>query len=257
MTRDGSKPRAVALIPARSGSVRVPDKNIMDFYGHPMMAYTIHVAKESSIFDAVVLCTDSEHYAEIGRHYGAEAPFLRSAEISGSTSPDLEWIEFSLAQLRERGEEYDCFSILRPTSPFRSVDMLHRAWALFSDNDRVDSIRAVEKCSQHPGKMWMLRSDTMVPLMPFNNEKEKWHNSQYAALPDVYVQNASLEIAWTDVIQRERSISGSVIAPFITEGYEGFDINQPVDIWYGHYLVENGLVSLPEIKEAPFFGESH
>jgi CMP-N,N'-diacetyllegionaminic acid synthase len=226
----------------------------MDFFGHPLMAYTISVANESGLFDSVVLCTDSERYAEIGNHYGAENSLLRPVEISGSTSPDLEWIEYAMDHLRGQGREYECFCILRPTSPFRSVEMLKRAWSHFLENVRTDSIRAVEKCTQHPGKMWMIRGDNMVPLMPFNNENERWHNSQFAALPEVYVQNASLEIAWTHTVLKDRSISGSIVAPFLTEGHEGFDINQPEDVWYAKHLVENGSACLPEIGIESFFG---
>ena len=84
--------KSVAFIPARSGSKRVPNKNIKLLGGHPMLAYTIQAAVDSGIFDAVICATDSEQYADIARHYGAEVPFLRSAAISGDKSPDVEWV---------------------------------------------------------------------------------------------------------------------------------------------------------------------
>ena len=106
-------PSILALIPARSGSKRVADKNIRPLAGHPLIAYTIAAARESGIFSSIVVSTDSEQYAEISRKYGAEVPFLRPAEISGDVSPDIEWIEFTLKRLKEAGREYDCFSILK------------------------------------------------------------------------------------------------------------------------------------------------
>ena len=82
----------VALIPARSGSKRVPDKNIRPLAGHPLIAYTIAAALGSGIFSDVIVSTDSEHYAEIVKYYGAEVPFLRPAELAGDQSPDIEWL---------------------------------------------------------------------------------------------------------------------------------------------------------------------
>src|SRR5210317_2466380 len=91
----------VALIPARSGSKRVPDKNIRTLAGHPLIAYSIAAALQSRIFTAVIVSTDSERYADIARHYGAEVPFLRPDEIAGDTSPDIEWVTYTLDHLRK------------------------------------------------------------------------------------------------------------------------------------------------------------
>ncbi|MCZ6666582.1 MAG: acylneuraminate cytidylyltransferase family protein, partial [Gammaproteobacteria bacterium] len=113
-----SSPSIVALIPARSGSKRVLDKNVKVLGGHPLIAYTIAAARASGAFGAVIVSTDSPGYAEIARHYGAEVPGLRSSEISSATSPDIEWVHYTLELLKAGGRMFDCFSILRPTSPF-------------------------------------------------------------------------------------------------------------------------------------------
>jgi N-acylneuraminate cytidylyltransferase len=97
----GKSPSIIALIPARSGSKRVADKNIRPLAGHPVIAYTIAAARRSGIFSSVVVSTDSEEYARIARQYGAEVPFLRPAEIAGDESPDIAWIEFTLKGLKE------------------------------------------------------------------------------------------------------------------------------------------------------------
>lgn len=247
-----STPSIIALIPARAGSKRVKDKNIRPLAGHPLIAYTISAALESGVFDAVVVSTDSQEYADIARHYGAEVPFLRPADLAGSLSPDIEWVEYTLARLSEEGRAYDCFSILRPTSPFRKPETIRRAWTQFSEAEGIDSLRAVEKCAQHPGKMWVIRGERMSPLLPFSPEEQPWHSSQYQALPEVYVQNASLEIAWTQVVFETHTIAGHVLAPFLTEGDEGLDINQEEDWWYAEYLVTNGLTQLPDVWQTPF-----
>ena len=159
--------KAVALIPARSGSVRVPHKNIRRLGGHPLIAYTIAAARASGVFEAVVVSTDSEDYARIARHYGAEVPFLRGAEMAGSTSPDIAWVLHALDALEGQGRSFDAFSILRPTSPFRKPETIQRAWAAFTGADGIDSLRAVEpveiRCSAYHQSCGPLMSTPSSP----------------------------------------------------------------------------------------------
>ena len=245
-------PSAVAFIPARHGSKRVPGKNVRVVNGHPMLAYTVAAALESGVFDSVIVSTDSEETAAIARHYGAEVPFLRPVEYAGDTSPDIEWLEHTLKELMRHGRAWDCFSLLRPTSPFRTADTIRRAWTVFTAQEGVDSLRAVERCAQHPGKMWVVRGDRMFPLLPFGPEDQPWHSTPYQALPPVYVQNASLEIAWTRVVFERRTIAGDVIVPFMTEGYEGFDINDLEDWLVAERLLESRSVTLPAVPQLPY-----
>lgn len=248
-------PRCVALIPARSGSKRVADKNVRLLGDHPVLAYAIRSAIDSGVFAEVLVSTDSEHYAAIARHYGAGVPGLRPAEFASATSPDIEWIVYTLQMLRDQGRDYEAFSILRPTSPFRQPETIQRAWQQFLGERGIDSLRAVEKVKQHPGKMWVVRGKRMYPLMPLTHEQETpWHSSQMAALPAVYVQNASLEIAWTRVALEEGTIAGTVLTPFLTDEMEGFDINDMADWWHAQYLLAEGQATLPPVTVAPWAG---
>lgn len=247
-----SSPSCVALIPARSGSKRVPDKNIRPLAGHPLIAYSICAAIRSGVFTAVIVSTDSERYAQIARHYGAEVPFMRPAAISGDTSPDIEWVEYTLGRLAGEGRRFDCFSILRPTSPFRLPETIQRAWKEFCGEAGVDSLRAVEKCSQHPAKMWVVRGRRMLPLLPIGPAEQPWHSSQYPALPEVYVQNASLEIAWSRAVFETRTIAGHVVMPFFTRDAEGFDVNKPYDWELAEHMVASDPSRLCAIECAPY-----
>ena len=157
-----------------------------------------------------------------------------------------------MARLKRTGRVYDCFSILRPTSPFRLAGTIRRAWRAFTAESGVDSLRAVEKCSQHPGKMWVIQGRRMTPLLPLGPTEQPWHSSQYPSLPVVHVQNASLEIAWTRVVFETRTIAGYTLMPFMTRDYEGFDVNQPMDWRVAEVLLESGEAVLPEIKTPPF-----
>ena len=241
---------AIGLIPARSGSKRVPGKNTRRLAGHPLLAYTIAAARESDAFRDVVVSTDAEETARIARHYGAEV-MMRPPEISGDLSPDIEWVEHVLTTLRAQGREYTAFSILRPTNPFRSAATIRRAWTELTAEAGVDSLRAVERCKQHPGKMWVVRGRRMTPLLPLQPEAQPWHSSQYQSLPEVYVQTAALEIAWTRVVFEGRTIAGVNVMPFFMTGDEGVDINDPADWDRAERLAATGT-ALPAISHPAY-----
>ena len=247
-----ASPSIVALIPARSGSKRVPGKNVRRLGAHPVLAYTVAAALDSGIFTDVVVSTNDEQYAAIARHYGATVPFIRPEAFAGDGSPDIEWVEHALGALRDRGRTFDCFSVLRPTSPFRLPSTIQRAWREFTAERGVDSLRAVERCRQHPGKMWIVRGRRMTPLLPLGPADQPWHSSQTQTLPEVYVQNASLEMAQTRVVFEGRTIAGQVVMPFLTDGLEGFDVNTREDWMRAERLVEIGDATLPAVRQTAY-----
>ncbi|HZO61930.1 MAG TPA: acylneuraminate cytidylyltransferase family protein [Gaiellaceae bacterium] len=240
-------PTAVALIPARAGSQRVPRKNLVELGGHPIVAYAIAAAREAGVFDEVVVSTDSEEIAEVAGRYGAAVPGLRPAELATATSSDIEWVLRAMA-----GRADDVFAIVRPTSPFRTGDTIRRAFdRLVELGDRADSIRAVEPVRQHPGKMWTLDGDLLRPLLAQPAGETPLHSRQYQALPEVLVQNSSLELAWARVLEPPLpTISGTRVAPFFTEGWEGFSIDYLEDVERAERAVREGEATLPSVALA-------
>ncbi len=240
--------KIVALIPARSGSSRVTGKNVKDFFGHPLMAYTIQQAILSGIFSRIIVSSDSQEYLDIAEKYGAQT-IKRPFPISDALATDFEWIEHVMGHLKKFYEVPDCFAILRPTSPFRTPETIHRAWKQFIDDDQpCDSIRAIAKCRQHPYKMWIVRPDQndreyMIPLMDINEA----YNSPYQALPVFYTQTAALEISWVENISKYRSVSGKIIKPFYMSDYESIDINLPIDWMIAEAAYREKFVSLVKI----------
>jgi CMP-N,N'-diacetyllegionaminic acid synthase len=240
-------PTAVALLPARAGSERVPGKNVHPLAGHPLIAYTIAAALESDVFDLVRVSTDSPEIAEIAEAYGADVPRLRPADMATASSPDVDWVLEAMRDL-----DHDAFSILRPTSPFRQAHTIRRAWELLlALEDRADSVRAVEPVRQHPGKMWIVESELMRPLLPQEPGVVPSYSRQAKVLPQVYVQNSSLEIAWRRVLEGGMpEIAGPRVAPFMTEGWEGFSIDYPEDLDAAERAVAAGVAQLPVVRLA-------
>lgn len=250
-----SAPSAVAFVPARSGSERVPQKNIRPLAGHPLLAYAIETALQSDAFARVVVSTDSEEIAEVARWYGADVPFLRPPEYATSTSPDIEWLRFTLEALTER---YELFALIRATNPFRGPDAVRRGLDQLLATPEADSLRAVELVKQHPGKTWVLAEDgrTMRPLLEQSHLEVAWHAGQYQALPPVYIQNSALEIAWTRVVTDTGTREGRVVAPFLTRGYEGFNVDDEEDWEAAERLVASGAASLPAAARPPYAAAS-
>jgi N-acylneuraminate cytidylyltransferase len=217
-------PTAVALVPARAGSTRVPGKNIALLAGHPLIAYSIAAARASGLFTTVLVSTDSEEIAAIARRYGAEVPGLRPPAMSGARSPDIDWVRLVL-----EGRDEELFSILRPTSPFRTAATIRRAWDALMAVPGADSVRAIRPVKEHPGKMWRVEGELMVPLLPQTPGEVPTHSRQFAALEEVFVQDSSLEIAWTR-IAAGGEIAGQRVVPFRTEGLEGLSIDYPEDL---------------------------
>jgi N-acylneuraminate cytidylyltransferase len=244
-------PAAVAFVPARAASERVPHKNVRPLAGHPLLAYAIETAFQSGVFARVVVSTDSEEIAQIARWYGADVPFLRPPEYATATSPDIEWLAFTLEGL---DESYDLFAIVRATNPFRGPDAVRRGLEQLLGTPEADSLRAVERVKQHPGKMWVLSEDgkTMSPLLDQSHLDVAWHAGQYQALPEVYSQNSALEIAWTRVVSENGTREGRVVAPFFTAGYEGLNVDDEEDWERAERLVAAGLASLPAVGRPPY-----
>ena len=244
-------PSAVALVPARSGSERVQGKNVRPLAGHPLLAYAIETALQSGVFDRVVCSTDSEEIADVARWYGAEVPFLRPAEYATSTSPDIDWLGFTLERLEER---YDLFAIVRATNPFRGPAAVRRGLEQLLATPEADSLRAVELVKQHPGKMWLLADDgrTMRPLLDQASLDVAWHAGQYQALPPVYVQSSALEIAWSRVVPETGTREGHVVAPFFTEGYESLNVDDEEDWERAERLAASGAAALTVVGRPPY-----
>ncbi len=233
----------VALIPARADSKRVPNKNTRLFAGKSLTAYAIESALASGAFEDVQVWTDDPHYLRlVVGQYGVA---LRGREYSADDEPDIAWVRLWAAQTNAAS-----FAILRPTSPFRTAETIRRAYQQFGSAG-ADSLRAVEPVSQHPGKMWAVTGDRMTPLLGYQrSDGVPWHSCPTQTLPTFYVQNASLEMAWTRVVRETGTIAGKIVTPFFTEGYEGFDINTEDDWARAERLIASGAAVLPSVTVA-------
>lgn len=158
--------RNVAIITARSGSKGLKDKNIKSMNGKPLLAYSINAAKESGLFEEIMVSTDSQKYADIAVEYGASVPFLRSAENSSDNASSWDTVLEVLGKYKEMGREFDTICLLQPTSPLRTGDDIVGAYKLFQEKN-VNAVTSV--CEVDHSPLWTMTLDDDRMLTEFRN----------------------------------------------------------------------------------------
>jgi CMP-N,N'-diacetyllegionaminic acid synthase len=143
--------RNIAIIPARSGSKGLPDKNIKILNGKPLMAYTIEAARNSNLFDEIFVSTDSHEYASIAREWGASVPFFRNNELSTDTASSWDVVKDTLINYQAMGKEYDSVFLLQPTSPLRKSEDIINGYKIFK-NKKAKAVVAV--CEVDHSPLW-------------------------------------------------------------------------------------------------------
>lgn len=227
--------KIVCIIPARSGSKGLPGKNIMDYNGKPMLAWSIIQAKQSKYYKnmRVIVSTDSEKYAQISRTYGAETPFIRPKEISGDYSTDYECIKHCVDWLNENNEyQADIILHLRPTQPCRKVEDIDKCLDIFIENmDKYDSLRSVIPFEKSPYKMYTINNtiQQLEPLFENYNDLKEPYNQARQLLPKTYLHNGYIDILKTSILN-DNTISGRYIYPYIMNVNDSVDIDTIEDI---------------------------
>ncbi|MCK5053995.1 MAG: acylneuraminate cytidylyltransferase [Anaerolineales bacterium] len=230
----------LAIIPARGGSKSLPKKNIIPLGGYPLLAYSIAAGQQAAGVGRVIVSTDDEEIASIARSFGAEVPFIRPKELAQDHTLDLPVFEHALAWLAEN-EEYlpEIVLQLRPTSPFRPLDLVDKALDILHTQPEADSVRGVVTAGQNPYKMWRINeSGSMIPLLEEGLIES--YNMPRQELPVTYWQTGHIDAIRIRTILEQGSMSGEVIFPVMIDSRYSVDIDSEQD-WR---LAEGRLESL-------------
>ena len=213
----------IAIIPARSGSKGLKDKNIRHLCGKPLIDYTIEAAKKSGCFDEIMVSTDSDHYAEIAKKCGASVPFLRSEETSSDTASSWDMVEEVLNGYLTRGKEFDTFCLLQPTSPLRNAEDIKRAYELY---DKMASFAVVSVCEAEHSPLWcghLPDNNEFIDFIDVNSMKQRQAGGKF------YRLNGAIYIVNCDRFKKDRYLYQNGSFAYIMEQERSIDIDSLID----------------------------
>ena len=223
--------KILGIIPARGGSKSIPRKNIRDFLGKPLIAWTIQSSLESGVLDRLIVSTDSEEIASIARQYGAETPFIRPPELATDTTPTLPVLQHAVKWLREN-ENYttELTMLLEPVSPCRQPRHIIEAFQTFNAGKEVDSVVSVTEAPAQYNPLWVFKIGQNGLAQLFTGEKLKDIVPRRQSLPKIYAKNGALYLFRTDCLFRNPpSIFGETTKLYVVEKEYNIDIDDESD----------------------------
>lgn len=224
----------IAIIPARSRSKGLQDKNIKHLNGKPLIAYTIEAARNSNLFVEIFVSTDSEEYAHIAREWGASVPFLRSNKLSSDTASSWDVVKDVILNYQKMGKEFDTVALLQPTSPLRKGEDIISGYDLMQ-NKNAKAVVAV--CEVDHSPLW-------CNTLPENNSLEKFLNQDLInvprqSLPTYYRINGALYIANREYLMSTDNIYKEKCYATIMSKESSIDIDDAFDFKIAEALISN------------------
>ena len=208
--------KVIALIPARSGSKGVPNKNTRLLGGYPLIAWSIMAAKKARSIDRVIVSTDSYEYAQLAIQLGAEAPFLRPAEISGDRSTDFDFIAHALDWFADNSGEPEYIVHIRPTTPFRDPAQIDAAVRLFQSSKVATALRSAQEMSESAYKTFEIAPEGQFKRLGADGTELDAANNARQQFPATYQANGYVDVLSTRFIRDNGLIHGDWVLPFIT-----------------------------------------
>lgn len=225
--------KIIAIIPARGGSKGIPNKNIIDLCGKPLIQYSIDSAKGSKYIDKVIVSTDSEKIAEVSRKCGADVPFLRPAGISNDVAKSSDVVIHGIDFLKENyGYEYDYVILLQPTSPLRTAKHIDDAIELII-NSHSRSLVSVKEVSENPVIMRTIEDNKLNEVLRFDGD-----NLRRQDLPKFYIFNGAIYITTVDFIKNKRVFVNEDTIPFVMEEEASIDIDNKLDLKIAEFIMK-------------------
>lgn len=226
--------KALAVIPARSGSKGLKDKNIADICGKPLLNYTVKAALESGCFDCVMVSTDSEKYAQIAESCGAEVPFLRSESNSGDTAGTWDAVREVLCKYSEAGFTFDYVAVLQPTSPLRDADDIKQAFAMLNSKEVHNVVSVTE--TAHPVQWCFTLDDTLsmehYANSPYNSVRRQDLETHYQENGAIYLVDA------TNILEKDYDLYKDNCFAYIMSKKHSVDIDEEIDLITVRAIIE-------------------
>ncbi len=215
----------ISIIPARSGSKGIPNKNLQQVGGKSLLEWSIRASLKTRGINRTIVSTDSKEYAILATEMGAEVPFLRPSELAKDSSPDLDFIRHAIVRLGEMGARPDLIVHLRPTTPFRDPQVIERAINEFASSIKeYSALRSVHEMSESAYKMLEINNDGQLVQIFTHSRDIEQSNKARQTFPATYSPNGYVDVLSTDFIEIENKIHGNRVKAFITDRVEEVDV---------------------------------
>ena len=229
--------RNLAIIPARSGSKGLKDKNIKMLSGKPLLAYTIEAAKESGLFDEIIVSTDSKEYADISKLWGASVPFYRTAELSTDTASSWDVVKEVLEKFKGLGKEFETVSLLQPTSPLRTSDDIIECYKVMKEKE---ANFVVSVCPMDHTPLW-------ANLLPDDCSMENFIRPEVIkmprqSIPTYYRINGALYTIKVDYLMKSTNIYNEKSYAIVMNKENSVDIDDQLDFTIAEVLINKKSV---------------
>lgn len=226
--------RPLCLVPARGGSKRLPRKNILPLNGKPLVAWTIDAARESGIFDEIVISSDDSETLHIAEQFGA-VPLVRPGDLAEDLATVVQVCEYTLQQMLRQGKQYPALYVMLPTSPFRRPETIRAAWQAFQTS-AADALLSVVS-PDHPPQ-WSLKEESgfLQPLSPRDYETPR------GKLVPAWVHDGGHAIVRTSSFLEKPVFMGERTMHFPVSREESVDINEPLDLDWAEFLIKSGRI---------------
>lgn len=222
----------IAIITARSGSKGLPDKNIKELCGKPLLAYSVEAALQSGMFETVHVSTDSEKYAKIAREAGADVPFLREAVTSSDTAGSWDVVREVLEKYRVFGQEFDTVTLLQPTSPLRTAQDICDGYKLFQERQ---ALSVVAVCEMEHSPLW---SNTLPEDASMAGFLSKVENVPRQQLATYYRINGALYIVETGAVMMKENLYGERSYALVMPQERSIDIDTALDFMIAETIMK-------------------
>lgn len=222
----------LAVIPARSGSKGIIDKNIRKLAGKPLLQYSIETAEDAGIFDCIHVSTDSQQYLELAGNCGADVPFLRNKELASDKADTWGVVRYVLDQYRCLGKEFEMVAVLQPTSPLRSIEDICGAYHLFLQKD---ALSVVSVCRENHSPLLAGTLDSSLLLDGFIDLKRVGRRQD---MPDYYRVNGAIYMMKPCILEQITELYGSRSYAYVMPAERSVDIDTMIDFKIAEILME-------------------
>lgn len=227
------KKRILAIIPARAGSKRIPDKNILPIAGKPLIAWTIEAARKSKYLDRIIVSTDDQKIKKISEEYGAEVPFIRPHHLATDEAGSVDVIKHAISTIKG---QFSYIVLLQPTSPLRTAEDIDKAIEMLDINTKA----VVSVCETSHSPLWCNTLPDDLSMADFMKPEVAGIRSQ--DLPKYYRLNGALYVAETDYFYQNNSFFGKNTKAFIMPPARSVDVDESIDLAFAEFILSKNKI---------------